>query len=590
MSTLTTFVIKPSIKRLADYPHLLEQALQLSQDYHTHRVTLNNLKTIGLALWQFLNQDTTLTAQAIVIECQDNTLFSLPWECLYHPLQGFLGKHIDYTLSRRVRVNNKSVPPPMGPLNILLWTALPEKMTRRGVRLDIEIEQQAVFTALKPFIRSGWVHFYAPNDGRFTQFMKLLSSQTWTIVILNGHGILKKEEEAAAAFFMFEDEAGDGELVSAQTLAKVFKGTSIQCVVVAACQSAQLLATPTNLVMPIVQAGVPHVIGMREPLIDRAGSVFVQTLCVALAERKRIDVAVQEARRAMTQLLANDEIWRDIALGHCHSDPSVGQWCLPMLFSHDPTQALLKGDFFPQPRNLTPVGSKIALPNVFIGRRRELRILGEGLRTGTIQRLFIYGAGGLGKTALAGQLAITLAQQGYQVLVYQVGGKKAFIPTLGKVLELPYINCLEKLLKKLREGHWLLWLDNLERIQHPCSGALTDSTIQNGFDILSQWIVPDLRILITSRIPYAAIDCHDYPLKHPRFNDFSRYIHYLGLPYQFPQILKIYQTLGGNFQGVQLLQSMPFCVDMPGLLKQLAMVRRYLQAYQNNECTNLIKC
>jgi hypothetical protein len=258
-----------------------------------------------------------------------------------------------------------------------------------------------------------------------------------------------------------------------------------------------------------------------------------------------------------------------------------------MLFSHDPTQALLNEDFCPQPRNPTPVGSKITLPKVFIGRRRELRTLEEGLRTGTIQRLFICGAGGLGKTALAGQLAITLAQQGYRVLVYQIGGKKAFIPTLAEVLELPQINCLEKLLKKLIEGHWLLWLDNLERIQHPCSGALTDSTIQNGLDILSQWIVPDLRILITSRIPYAAIDYHNYPLKYPCFNDFSRYLHYLGLPYQFPQILKIYQTLGGNFQGVQLLQSLPFCVDMPGLLKQLAMVRRYLRAYQNNECTNL---
>ena len=589
MPTLTTFIIKPSIKQLAAYSHLLEQALQLSQDYHTHRVTNDHLKKMGLALWQFLNQDTILTPQAIVIECQDNALSSLPWECLYHPKQGFLGKHIDYTLSRRVRVNNKSAEPPMGPLNILLWTALPEKMAHQGVRLDIEMEQQAVFTALKPFISTGWVHFYAPNDGRFIQFMELLSSQNWTIVILNGHGILKKDEEVASAFFMFEDETGNGELVSAHTLAKVFKETNIQCVVVAACQSAQLLPTPINLVMPLVEAGIPHVIGMRELLIDKAGSVFVETLCVALAKKKRVDVAVQEARHAMTQLLANDEIWRDIALGHRHSDPSVGQWCLPMLFSHDPTQALLNGDFFPQPRNPTPVGSKITLPNVFIGRRRELRILGEGLRTGTIQRLFICGAGGLGKTALAGQLAITLAQQGYRVLVYQVGGKKAFIPTLAEVLELPHINCLKKLLKKLIEGHWLLWLDNLECVQHPCSGALTDSTIQNCFDILSQWIVPYLRILITSRIPYAAIDCHDYPLKHPRFNDFSRYIHYLGLPYQFPQILKIYQTLGGNFQGVQLLQSLPFCVDMPSLLKQLAMVRRYLQAYQNieDECTNL---
>ena len=588
MLALTTFVIKPSIKRLTDYSYLLELAQQLSQDYHTHHVTNDNLKKMGLALWQFLNQDTILTPQAIVVECQDNTLFSLPWECLYHPKQGFLGKHIDYTLSRHMPINNiKFSPPSKGPLNILLWTALPEKMAHQDVRLDIEMEQQAVFNALKPFISTGWVNFYAPNDGRFIQFIELLSSRDWTIVILNGHGILKK----GIASFMFEDETGHGELVSAHTLAKVFKGTSIQCVVVAACQSAQLLTTPINLVIPIIQAGIPHVIGMREPLIDRAGSVFIQTLCVALAKKKRVDIAVQEARHAMTQLLANDEIWQDIALGHRHSDPSVGQWCLPMLFSDDPTVALLKEDFFPQSRNLTFMGSKITLPNVFIGRRGELRILGEGLRTGTIQRLFICGAGGLGKTALAGQLAITLTQQGYRILVYQVGGKKAFIPTLAEVLELPHINCLDKLLKKLIEGHWLLWLENLEHIQHPCSNTLTDSNIQNCLDILSQWIVPNLRILITSRIPYAAIDYYNYPLKHPHFNDFSRYLRYLGLPYQYPQILKIYQTLGGNFQGVQLLQSMPFCVEIPRLLKQLVMVRRYLQAYQSikNEGTNLIQ-
>ncbi|MDM8562551.1 CHAT domain-containing protein [Candidatus Marithioploca araucensis] len=583
--SLTPFIIKPSIEKLATYPHLLELALQLSKNYQTHRVTFDELKRIGLALWQFLNIEMTLPSHALVIE-QCHTLFDLPWECLYHPKLGFLAQHVDYTLSRRVRVNKKAALPPKGPFNILLWTALPEKMTRQDVRLDIEIEQQAVNKTLSPFIAAGWVRFYAPSDGRFTRFVELVQSQPWHLVILNGHGFSKNGEHA----FVFEGEEGEGELVSASRLAEVFKGTTVQCVVVAACQSGELL---THLVMPIVQIGVPHVIGMREPLIDRAGTVFVQTLCVALAEQKRVDVAVQEARCAMTELLAPHEMWRDVALGSIrglsfsskklkprikffkektlasNSDPSVGQWCLPMLFSHDPAQALLDWHFLPH-----PVESQIALSNVFIGHRRTLRTLGEGLRTGTIRRLLIHGAGGIGKTALARQLAITLAQQEYRIFIYQVGGKAAFIPTLAQALNLHQLTDLKEIFTKKQPGRWLFWLDNLERFQNPQNGVLSDKTLQGSLDILCK--MPDLRMVITSRMPYTALHFHNYHLKRPHFNDFSRYLHYLGLPYQFPQRLKIYQTLGGHFQGVQLLQSMPLCLEMPGLCKQLAIVRRYL--------------
>ncbi|MCK5524074.1 MAG: CHAT domain-containing protein [Thiomargarita sp.] len=558
---MTPFIIKPSIEKLANYPHLLELALQLSKNYHTHRVTLDELKTIGLALWQFLNIEITLPSHALIIEQCHNALFNLPWECLYHPKLGFLAQHTDYTLSRRVRVNNKVSQPPKGPLNILLWTALPE--TRQNDRLDIEIEQQAVNKTLAPFIAAGWVRFYAPSDGRFTRFVELLQSQPWHLVILNGHGFSKNGEHA----FVFEGEEGEGELVSASRLAQAFKGTTVQCVVVAACQSGEVL---THLVMPIVQIGVPHVIGMREPLIDRAGTVFVQTLCLALAEQKRVDVAVQEARCAMTELLAPDEMWRDVARGR--SDPSVGQWCLPMLFSHDPAQVLLDLSLF-QPH---PVESQIALSNVFIGHRRTLRTLGEGLRTGTIRRLLIHGTGGIGKTALARQLAITLEQQEYQVFLYQVGEKAALIPTLAQALNLHQLIDVKELLKRMQQERWLFWLDNLERFQNPQNGVLSDQTLQDCLNILCQ--MPDLRIVITSRMPYTALHFHNYHLQRPHFNDFSRYLHYLGLPYQFPQRLKIYQTLGGNFQGVQLLQSMPFCLEMPSLCKQLAIVRRYLWA------------
>ncbi len=600
MPYFAPLIIKPSVAQLANYPHLPKLAWQLSQYYHAHHVTEADLKTIGLALWQVLDIDATLAPQALLIECANNAIESLPWECLYHPQLGFLGKHADYTLSRRVSSDNKTVQLSKGPFNILLVTAQAKTISHHG-RLDVEIEQQTVRSALAPFIKAGWVHFYAPDDGRFATFVELLHSQPWHLVILSGHGVFKEKGENAGAFFVFESEQGSGELITAGTLAQAFKGTNVQCVVVAACQSAQFIATPdfqgsapdlqglpnlegleshTSLITPIMQAGVPHVVGMREPLIDRAASVFVRTLCVALAQQAPVDVAVQQGRCAMTQLLAPNEVWRDAAFGCSHSDASVGQWCLPMLLSYDPSQPLLDWDFCPQPLPPNPVGCQIALPDIFIGRRQELRTLGAALRTGTRRRLLIRGAGGLGKTALAGQLAMTLAEQGYRVLAYQAGGEMAFIPMLAQALELPEMTDLEVLLKKLRQSRWLLWLDNLESIQNPRSGALTDESIQTTVDILYRWEAADLRILLTSRwaMP-AAMHCYDYRLSHPEFSDFSRYIQYLGLPYPFLQQLKIYQRLGGNFQGVQLLQNMPLCVDATGLSKQLAIVHRYLRAY-----------
>jgi len=623
-------IIKPTLDNLAAYHDL---ARQLSQHYHRHCVTLDELKTIGLALWQVLKQDATLRPQPQIIECDDKAVLALPWECVYHPELGFLGKHPDYTLSRRVSSDKALAMPPTGPLNILLFTAQPEKNT---ARLDLEIEQHSVREALQPFIHAGKVQFYAPHDGRFNTLVELLHQKPWHLVLLSGHGIIKADELAfthsetfkakfqgdirsklktlhklkrplaavkagrqavstseAAAYFVFEGEQGEGELISAHTLADVFKGTTVQCVVMAACQSAHFSADnpEANLIMPLVQAGIPHLIGMREPLIDRAGSVFVRTLCKALAQQARIDEAVQQGRRAMRQLLATNEVWHN---AQSAPDPSLVQWCLPTLVSQAPTQALVNWDFSPQVQPPVQIGSKIALPKIFIGRRRELRTLGEGLYSGTIQRLLIQGKGGLGKTALAGQLAITLAQQGYRILAYQAGNSQNFQSTLKQALNLlsasederdktefaRFEADLETHLKTIAQEKWVFWLDNLERLQNPDNGSFTDKTLQNTLGILSQWETPQLRILLTARRAIAqSTDYHNYLLNRPNFNDFSRHLENQGLHYFLPERLQIYQTLSGNFQGIQLLQSLSPSQDAITLKKQLILVRRYLQAY-----------
>ena len=110
--TITTpFIIHPPAELLKHSPHLSSLAKQLSLQYaQKQMVTEDTLKAVGQALWQSLPIDKAY-AQAkqragkevlpVVIETADPSLFTLPWECLWHPTDGFLGKHPSYALSRR---------------------------------------------------------------------------------------------------------------------------------------------------------------------------------------------------------------------------------------------------------------------------------------------------------------------------------------------------------------------------------------------------------------------------------------------------------------------------------------------------------
>ena len=71
-------------------------------------------------------------------------------------------------------------------------------------------------------------------------------------------------------------------------------------------------------------------IGMRESIMEQAGIQFARALCDALAQRERMDFALQAARAAIQTPLKGKS-----------SDPacelSYGQWCLPMLLSPRPS-------------------------------------------------------------------------------------------------------------------------------------------------------------------------------------------------------------------------------------------------------------
>ena len=75
--------------------------------------------------------------------------------------------------------------------------------------------------------------------------------------------------------------------------------------VLSACQSGQNASDQlsTGLVQSLALLGIPHVIGMRESILDCAGIQFSRAFCDQIAQQARVDIALQAARKAINRPL-----------------------------------------------------------------------------------------------------------------------------------------------------------------------------------------------------------------------------------------------------------------------------------------------
>lgn len=154
-------VSKPLILNLPSdlqgrFPHLGRAAKQLSLKYmyRMEKVTKAELRQMGQGLWNALDIEEPFTLayeQAkpdvlpLVIRSSDPSLLTWPWECLYHPQEGFLGQNVGFTLVRQLANDSRLASPlPRGPLRVLLFISLPEGIDPETGRLDAEAEQACI--------------------------------------------------------------------------------------------------------------------------------------------------------------------------------------------------------------------------------------------------------------------------------------------------------------------------------------------------------------------------------------------------------------------------------------------------------------
>ena len=593
----TPFIIEPPADLLSRYPILKQNSNALAMKYAFNRmVKTEDMKIIGEQLWRTLALDDDLnTAHAaagrqvlpLVIRSSNPVLLQLPWETLYHPDHHFLGRNPAFTLSRNLRppAPQTDRPEPVsGPLRILLFTSLPDDVDPEKSRLDVEQEQAEVQAALTPWIAEGTVVLEMPDDGRLATLKEYIQHFDPHLLFLSGHGKFHGEPHQTDhyATFAFEDDHGRTDIVRGEILAEAFIGSRVRAVVLSACESGQTCSDKLNvgLASRLSLLGVPHVIGMRESILDVAGIRFARALADAVALGERLDVSLQAARQEIGKPPANGEVLRRDGDDGRLAELSEGQWCLPMLLTADPAFPLLDDwDFERRPPTHLPTGRRlqgIAVPPEFVGRRSELRALKNPLRQGELRKLLITGPGGQGKTALAGKIAQDLEAAGYTVLAWSARPEniwenfvfdlelsldpedaKRYDRVKARYPDDPgrQAHYLLEFLLNQHQGRLLLLLDNLESVQDPDDLTLTDPTLTAWIEAASNLTDQGLIFLLTSRWQWPAWSGTDHHLlQHPSYGDFLQMARREKLPADFfkerDRLWRVYQILHGNGRGL----------------------------------------
>ena len=613
-------IIHVAADLLQRVPALRHASQALARHYATnHFVSDAELQQIGQQLWQVLTLTETFAQEfdqarqqagahilPILIESPVAAVQQLPWETLYHPTYGFLGKTNGFTLARRVRTAPPvTIAPETGPLRVLIFTTLPDDLDAEKGRLDIEEEQAQLLEALTPWILQGIVVLEMPDDGRFSTLQHDLRTFQPHLLFFSGHGKFIQPpygDTAPYATLLFESETGSSESIDETQLAQALLGSSVQCVVLSACESGMTAsdALTTGVAWRLSELGIPHVIGMRESVLDRAGTLFARHFCDAVARREQIDVALQQGRQAITTpLQASPWLAQD---GSGLAEQSLGQWCLPMLITQEAARPLIDWRFTPVPlvQELTNQSLQtISLPLRFLGRRAELRQLQGRLRQGQLRQLLITGPGGQGKTALAGKLAQTLQQRGYQVLAWSARPGHAWEDFQFELeLQLTKANTerydrmlprctdegdkarlLLRLLLQQSNNRLLLFFDNLETLQDPATRTLTNATVVAWLGAAQTFTAQGLILLLTSRWQLPDWPDGDHlPLVHASYGDFLQMAR-PQLPLAFFQardrVRRLYATLHGNGRGLTFFAA---AIQNMAIAEEAAFLARLAQA------------
>jgi tetratricopeptide (TPR) repeat protein len=292
-------------------------------------------------------------------------------------------------------------------------------------QLDLEKEVEAVQQELVRLQRHEPFIFKAQWASTLEAVRHALLDHEPQIIHFSGHG-------AGQAGIMLENEAGESQLVSGETLADFFKlSPQIECVILNACFTA--------LQASDIVKYVDFVIGMNQPIGDKAAIQFAIGFYDALAAGESIPTAFEFGRAG-------------IQTGEEHLKPVLKRrfveldsfWLMPISENH-----------------------------FFTGREEILHQLQDGLHFR--QAVALTGLGGMGKTQIAAHYGYSHRHE-YRAVLWcladSVASLNLGLAAMARILDLPEKEATEQkiIIAAVKNwlatySHWLLILDNVDEVK-----------------------------------------------------------------------------------------------------------------------------
>ena len=428
---------RAALRPLGDLTHLPETVGQALGDALFASPNVREGFDVALHLAARERQPLAVTLR-FAAEC--HALAGLPWELLRHDGR-FLVADSSIALSRYPESPTPPTPVEVAQLPLRVLLVLAEPLDASPIFPERAREQ--LVHGLRALDEEGAVIVDELRPPTFDTLIEAVTNGEYHLLIFYGHGVYDPDQ---GGLLLFEDAFGGKALVKATELGAVLRNTSVRLVMLGACQSAQIGETGglwSGTAPALVRAGVPLAIGMQVSMLVTAAQTFIRQFALSLAAGETVSVAVADARKPLIRAEYGQQWFVPVLYGRPSGDDRLFDATTPTppelldlrrsLKAHRAEIVELEGRSgivydaaeladlraakcaFAQDRALlarhTPGGyTQVVSPlygvptnPVFVGRAKAVQEVSHALHGQ--HPVVIWGTGGIGKTALAAEVA-----------------------------------------------------------------------------------------------------------------------------------------------------------------------------------------